>query len=68
MIALVHAMVDEDARITIEDIAQALDISSGGVWNIFEDKPRCSKVSAMSISHILTEKKRDRVSYSKSFP
>ena len=59
MIPRVKATVDEDARITIQDIAEALAISSGSVSNIVEDKFRNSKVSARYIPHILTQKKQE---------
>ena len=66
-IARVKAMVGEDERITIQEIAEALDISSGCMSNILKDKLRYSKVSAWWTSHILTQEgKRDRVAYSKS--
>ena len=58
---------NEDARITIRETAEALDISSWSVSNILQDKLRCRKVSVRWISHILTQEiKRDRVAYSKS--
>lgn len=52
------AMVDEDACFTIQEMAEALDISSGSVPDIFKDKLCNSKASAGWIPHILMQKKR----------
>ena len=71
LIACVKALVDDDAWITIQETAEAVDISSGGVSNIFKDELHYSKVSARCVPHILTqvqENKRGRIGYSKSLP
>ena len=56
-------MVDEVERITVQETAEALEISSGCVSLILNDKLRCSHVSAWWIPQ---ENKRGWVAYSKS--
>ena len=54
LIARVNAMVDEVARVTTLEIAEALDISPGSVSDILKDKLRYSNVSAKWIPQNLT--------------
>ena len=68
LIARVKAIVDEDDGITIQETADALNISSRCVSNILKDKLCYSKVWARWIPCILSqENKGGRVAYSKSF-
>ena len=67
LIARVQALVDDDARITIQEISEVLYTSSGSVSNVSSDELRYNKVSARWVLHSSTkENKRDRVVYSKS--
>ena len=66
LIARVQALVDDDARITIQEISEVYT-SSGSVSNVSSDELRYNKVSARWVLHSSTkENKRDRVVYSKS--
>ena len=60
----VKALIDRDCRISIEEIAESVGISSGSVWNILHNDLGLRKLSARWIPHILTdENKRVRLEY-----
>ena len=64
--ARVKAMVDEDARSSLEEIASALNCSSGSSSSILRDRLGYHKVRARWIPHnmLAPQQKRDRVAYS----
>ena len=65
MVARVKAVVDADARILLEEIASALDNSSGSAFSTLDNGLGYRKVCARWIPHIFTsQQKRDKVAYS----
>ena len=69
LVARVKAMVDEDARISLEEIASALNISSGSASSTLRTMLGFRRVCAREIPHVLTpQQKRHRVAYSNHAP
>ena len=67
MVARVKAIMDEDARVTIQEILETLSIASGTVWKILKHRIGYHKVCARWVPHIFTpEKKGVRVAYSQA--
>ena len=65
LVACVKAMIDENARISLEKIACALNISLESASSVLCNRFSYCNVSARWIPHILTpQQKRDRVAYS----
>ena len=54
-VAAVRAMVDEDARVTVAQLARITGISAGSVVTILHEKLGLSKVCARWIPHRLSE-------------
>ena len=66
-VAAVRKLVEEDARVTVLQIAEEVGISSESVSNILHDSLGLSKVSARWVPHMLTvEQKRNRVQWCRS--
>ena len=61
-VELVRKMVDEDARVSIREIASTLDISFGSAQSILTDQLNLSKISARWVPRQLSqEQKKKRV-------
>jgi histone-lysine N-methyltransferase SETMAR len=54
-VAAVQRLVDEDSRVTVEQIATSAGISSGSVFTILHERLRLHKVSARWVPHLLTD-------------
>ena len=54
----IQALVHEDRRITIDQIARELDISHGTAWKIINEKLGMRKVTSRWIPHLLSEKQK----------
>ena len=66
-VAAVRKLVEEDARVTVLQIAEEVGTSSGSVSNILHNSLGLSKVSARWVPHMLTrEQKRNRVQWCRS--
>eukprot|EP00112_Aurelia_sp_Birch-Aquarium-sp1_P019978 Seg5046.1 transcript_id=Seg5046.1/GoldUCD/mRNA.D3Y31 product="Mariner Mos1 transposase" protein_id=Seg5046.1/GoldUCD/D3Y31 len=66
-VAAVCKLVEEDARVTVLQIAEEVGISSGSVSNILHGSLGLSKVSARWVPHMLTgEQKQNRVQWCRS--
>ena len=64
MVARVKAVMDKDARVTIQEISETLSIASGTVWKILKHRIGYHKVCALWVPHISTpEEKGVRVAY-----
>ena len=54
--------MDEDARYTVEELANICGLSSGAVFNILKEKLKLRKICAQWIPHLLTDhQKQERV-------
>ena len=57
-VAAVQKLVEEDGRVTVLQIAEEVDISSGSVSSILHHSVGLSKVSARWVSYMLTEEQK----------
>ncbi len=60
MVNTVAAVVREDYRITVRQLAQALDISKLSVYTILRKKLKMRRVKAYRVPHFLTREQRDQ--------
>lgn len=54
----VQSLVDEDRRMTVEQIAEALGLSYGCVWNILHEDLGMSKLNARWVPKLLTDSQK----------
>ena len=54
----IQALVHEDCRITIDQIARELDISHGTAWKIINEKLGMRKVTSRWVPHLLSEEQK----------
>ena len=58
-IAAVKIVVEQDARLSVKDIASCTGISEGSVQTILKKRLNLTKVCARWVPHLLTEEKKD---------
>ena len=58
-IAVVRALVEDDARVTVAQLVQETNLSSGSVSTILHDKLGLRKISARWIPHLLSPEQKD---------
>ena len=54
-ISEVRALVQEDRRIAVDQVASQLEISHGTAWHILTENPCMKKLCSRWIPHVLTE-------------
>ena len=59
-VTAVKNLIDEDARYTIEEISETLNINSGAVFVILKQRLKLRKISARWVPHLLSQEEKDR--------
>ena len=60
VVTAVKNLIDEDARYTIEEISETLNINSGAVFVILKQRLKLRKISARWVPHLLSQEEKDR--------
>ena len=57
-VTAVKNLIDEDARYTIEEISETLNINSGAVFVILKQRLKLRKISARWVPHLLSQEEK----------